>query len=440
MSYPDKAATQQAKQDMLKLNYNEDIGPGIEYIKSFEQSSPFADKLTERAIHLGYSGNPKNAEDLREFLLSFLCSEPGIINDENIRTWKNNLRNWLFPHKDAPAPMIPKKREIVYQLCFALRMNMSEAGEFFVKGYLEEPFNFKVLRESVYCYCLNNGLRYLDAAELYLKAQSIPSNDAFAPETDTATIGRMVSESHDEQAFLSYIRLNRSSFETHATTAQTMVLQIINECLPYATDDCNLHNSTEYQDAIGKRDDRVENDNGTNPNINFQIKKVEQVSISNAESLMSVIYGYYARDVHQYDGKKKSSIAASLSKDSLFPRLIRERMVCNAMHLSQIRNAKAPNWLLRSALILFNFYHFFMQAKKADCTNARALFEEFVDEMDSKLLACGFGQLYWRNPYDWMIGYCALAPDPVDELRYLIDVFFLDAISDDPEYTLPKLT
>ena len=439
MTYPAYKETQLAKQAILGLNFDEDIGPGIEYIKLFEQSSPFADKLIERAIRLGYSGTPENTDSLRAFLLNLLQNEPEIINEENIRAWKNNLRNWLVPPKNASAPMMPKSREVVYQICFALRMNMYEAGEFFVKGYFEEPFNFKELKETVYCYCLNNGLRYSDATELYHKAESIPGDDAFAPETDTATIGRMVSELHDEQAFLSYIRLNRSSFETQATTAQNIVLKIINECLPYATDDFNSHNATAHQEKIGERDERVEKDDGTDPNPNFEIEKVKHESITNAEALLSVIYGYCARDVHQKGKSKESSITKTLNKDSLFPKLIRERMICNAMHLSQIRNGKAPNWLLRNALILFNFYYFFMQAKKAGCSNDRALFDEFVDETDSKLLECGFGPLYWRNPYDWMIGSCALAPEPVDELRYLIDVFFMEAIADDPEYTLPEL-
>ena len=58
------------------------------------------------------------------------------------------------------------------------------------------------------------------------------------------------------------------------------------------------------------------------------------------------------------------------------------------------------------------------------------LFDEFVDETNELLARCGYVQLYWRNPYDWMFGYCANAidsdEDPLDQFRMLIEELYLN--------------
>lgn len=426
MKLPEYEATKIAKNVFLQFDYENQDVPGKEYIELLECTSPFADKLKERATALGYTGNLTDTEKLRAFLFLLLQEEPGIIDEKNARAWKENLRNWLVPKKDSTTPLMPGKREFVYQLCFALKMNALEAGEFFVKGYLERPYNFKNLKETAYFYCLNNGLHYADAMDLYQKAKDIPFEKNKFAETDTASIGRIVSEFHNEESFMDYIRENRWSFETGSVSAKKRISQLIELCMPYATKDYNTFNFSERQEAIARRDISVENDDGKDKNKKYEIKPVAQKTISNAETLLSVIYGYYARETRIENGKAVPIYKKTLNKDSHFPKLIRERMVSNAMQLSALQKGSAPDALIRSALILFSFYYFFSNARENGCTDTSELFGEFVDEVDAVLWECGHGQLYWRNPYDWMIGYCAKSSNPVEQLRILIDEFFLD--------------
>ena len=186
MKYPEYEATQIAQNVFLWYDFENQQVPGKEYIEALECSSPFADKLKERAVVLGYSGDLFDADALRAFLFQLLQGESGIIDEKNARVWKENLRNWLVPKKGNPAPVTPGRRESVYLLCFALRMNALEAGEFFIKGYLERPYNFKDLKETVYFYCLNNDLHYADAVKLYQTAKAIPFQKNPLAETDTA--------------------------------------------------------------------------------------------------------------------------------------------------------------------------------------------------------------------------------------------------------------
>lgn len=239
MKYPEYEATQVAQNEFLWYDFESHEVPGKEYIEELESASPFMDKLKERAIVLGYSGDLTDAEALRAFLFRLLQEEQGIIDENNSRVWKANLRNWLVPQKGNPAPVMPGKRESVYQLCFALRMNALEAGEFFIKGYLERPYNFKNLKETVYFYCLNNGLHYAEAVELYQTAKAMPFHENSFAETDTAAIGRMVCEFRDKEAFLDYIQQNRWSFETSSVSAKNKIGELIARCKQYAKTELN---------------------------------------------------------------------------------------------------------------------------------------------------------------------------------------------------------
>jgi hypothetical protein len=56
---------------------------------------------------------------------------------------------------------------------------------------------------------------------------------------------------------------------------------------------------------------------------------------------------------------------------------------------------------------------------------AGGLFDEFVTETNTILADCGYVQLYWRNPFDWLIGYCAQSIAPLDTLREFIEEYYL---------------
>lgn len=425
MKYPEYEATQLAQYNFFVYDFEKYELPGKSYIEAFAHASPFADKLKERAVQLGYSGDLSDTKSLQAFLFQLLREEQGIISEENARAWKANLRNWLVPKKNSPAPILPSKRESVYQLCFALKMNAMETGEFFLKAYLERPYNYKDLKEAVYFYCLNNGLHYADAVALYQTAQALPYDENAFVETDTATIGRMICEFHNDEMFLDYVRQNRWSFETRSLSAKKKIAELIEFCMPFAERDYNANNFSDKLEAIGARDKKVEEDNPKDPrqkNVNYDIKPVQEAKIKTAESLIAVIYGYHARSTDN----EVDNYIKTLGKDSHFPKLIRENMVSNAQQLSAIQNGTAPYAITRSALVLLSFYSFFADAKEHHSEKSVDLFDQFVDETDVVLIECGYGQLYWRNPYDWMIGYCAFAPDPIEELRLLISEFFSD--------------
>lgn len=430
MKYPEYEATQLAQDAFFWYDFEgKDVYvPEKEDIEKLNQASPFLDKLTERAIALGYSDDPADPKALQTFLFHFLKEEPGIINSENSRTWKLNLKNWIVPQKGKTAPVMPGSREPVYQLCFALKMNASETGEFFLKGYLQRPYNFKNLKEVVYFYCLNNGLRYTDAIELFEKAQAMPFEKHSLADSDTATIGRAICDFHDDESFLDYIQQNRWAFETKSMAAANKIKDLLALCKIAAIKEAYANSHNEWQDAFAKFEIfklKYAKDSRTDTEKSFDSMRPEEKTIESDETLLAIIYGYHARSTS--NGKLDYDI--TLNKGSSFPKLIRENMVVNHQQLAAIQNGEAPA-IARSALILFNFYLFFAEAQASGCADTIDLYDQFVDATNAALFECGYGQLYWRNPYDWMIGCCAHSPNPLDELRNLISTFYLDTFED----------
>lgn len=432
MRYPEYEATQIARNKIIEFTDNDpDLKlPGIEYIEELERFSPFADKLAERAAYMGYADDLSDSKSLLDFLFEQLRKEPGIITGANEKRWKDNLRNWL--KKGASAPILPSRRDDVYQLCFAFKMNEREAGEFFLKGYLERPFNYKDLKEAIYYFCLINELPYQKALELYRWAKDIPfSEDPYA-ETDTSVIGRAIYEIDKEEDFKAYIQQNRCSFESKSQSAKNTVKELFEVCKTAAQWYFKAYGQTaEKNEAEAERDDRVENHKPGDSvaDDHFKLKPVQEVNIDSPEAVLQVIYGYYARETHvvEINGEKKSILnhKETIKKASRFPSLIRKHMVSDHMQLAKVLAGSASDTLMRSAIILFQFFCFFAHAKKENNEYSEGLFDEFVGETDTILLQCGYGQLYWRNPYDWMIGYCAHSWDPIDLLHGLIKIMYL---------------
>ena len=92
---------------------------------------------------------------------------------------------------------------------------------------------------------------------------------------------------------------------------------------------------------------------------------------------------------------------------------------------AQILEKKTASYdVIRRALIMLTFYDFAANATVSDALEY-GIFDEFTDEMNTVLAECGYVQLYWRNPFDWMIGYCAMSLNPLGALRDLIDEYYL---------------
>ena len=116
-----------------------------EYLLTYKFKT-FADGLNDTLIAKGYTGDIMST-DVKTAFIKQKCTQNNVpLNPSIVKTWFTDTR-----------PISSEKsRENVYRLCFALEMNALETAEFFLKVYYECPFNYRVLDEAVYYFCLNN--------------------------------------------------------------------------------------------------------------------------------------------------------------------------------------------------------------------------------------------------------------------------------------------
>ena len=55
---------------------------------------------------------------------------------------------------------------------------------------------------------------------------------------------------------------------------------------------------------------------------------------------------------------------------------------------------------------------------------------DFYYETGLLLSQCGFEQMYARNPFDWLMLYCAKSNDPMDTFRELLMSRFINKVDD----------
>ena len=380
--YKNNNATQLAEDTFAEFEFEYSDVPGKEYIESLNTVTTFYDYTYAYAQKSGFTEDKLNADALAKFIVKLGEERNAPLSS------LNTVKNWL---KKSPPAANQAGRENVYTLCFALGLNAKETKEFFLKAYLERPFNYKNIQEAVYFFCMNNGLSYADAQKMIGKIESEPDVKNDDAEQVTEQIGYDISLMTSEDDLVKYLVTNRSGFAIQSQTASSKIKELIEECKDLAKKEYKLlHNG--------------------------------DISVENVDELLTVITGYYARETVNGEKLYKQSI----SKSKL-PELIRKNFP-QREQFKQIENGKASFDTIRKALIMLKFYSFFADAlihKAEDLENG--LFYEFVDETNELLAECGYVQLYWRNPYDWLFGYCAYgATNPLDEFKNVIDIFYLD--------------
>lgn len=381
MFYENNIDTQLAEEAFLECDFNQMDVPGKDYIESLNVVTTFYDYTYINAKKNGYVGEKIDVDALVKFIVNL-----GILNEAPLSSI-TTVKNWL---KKSPPARNQAGRENVYILCFAFKLNAKETKEFFLKAYLDRPFNYKNINEAVYFYCMNNGLNYKDARRIISRIELCPLVENEDAESITEQIGYAISLITNEDDLVTYIINNRSGFNQYNKTAENKIKELVNECKELANQECKL-----LRDAT---------------------------TVENIDELLAVITGYYARET--INGEKV--FKRSISKSKL-PELIKQNFP-QREQFKQIEKGTASFDTIRKALILLKFYSFYAdEFVKQNGEFKTGLFFEFVDETNILLAECGFVQLYWRNPYDWIFGYCATdVGNPLDQFRNIIDVFYLD--------------
>lgn len=310
------------------------------------------------------------------------------------------VTNWI--RKGEPANPNPPYRNNLYDLCFALEMSLNEVEAFFLKYYMTIPFNYKDPIDATYYYSLKMNKTYTETRKLLDTVDSFV-NDRNATDEMTNAVHYSLDEIQDDDLFLAYLRTNSFSKDKQFQTVRTEIERLVVLNAKWAESEASMRDELDDErnhHQISREDGKV-----------------------NYKELLRIIYGF---DNQSYYGKGENVGAQRLSENDYLPKRFK-RGFPRDQEFSNIKDGKASAEVCRKALVIMKFYNYFGERLKSvyDFTNRSSSeckedFEEFLAETSACLAKCGFVALYPRNPFDWMILYCAHCDDPLFIFRQVL--------------------
>lgn len=409
--------------------YDKESFPEKEYVMNLNPCNTFYEYTYKYARKNGFDGDTTETDNLAKFIFNLSKKKEATLSS------LNTVKNWL---KQSPPAKNPTGRNNVYRLCFALGLDEKETKEFFLKAYLDRPFNYKNIYESTYFFCLSNKLPFSKAESIIEKIEAEPFSANEENECITENIGYEISLITTEEDFIKFIVANRTNFASQNQTAKKEVKRLFLECLstmlklkeqekrerkskkqvrPFQDKTCRKCGKS-FVTGIGMSYAYGDYCSWTcyrhwSESPEFNITEINKQS----DELLTAITGFYARKVEK---------GGSPIEESDFPKAISHNFPREQAQFRKIWDGSATYDFIRRAIIMLTFYNFFGEALiKHENKLPQGLFEEFVDETNEILSKCGYVQLYWRNPYDWLFGYCAWAANPLDYFKGLIREYYL---------------
>lgn len=121
--------------------------------------------------------------------------------------------------------------------------------------------------------------------------------------------------------------------------------------------------------------------------------------------------------------------SAGLKKNNNIPYIVRNNFPSKKTFsdvLSEKKISTSESYdAIRKVIILLNFYHFWVNIKLGESLSKLSsdeLFEIYYDETNALLNNCGYGELYYANPYDWIF-LCSSynKKDPLEYFRSFVE-------------------
>lgn len=353
--------------------------------ETYDLQSAFKNGVIERICEIGYADDKDDISKVIDFVCAKFKEHDISIRKKDEDRTRIDVKNWL----SGGAPNDSEQsRPNVYKLCFALEMDAEQTRVFFLKKYLCRPFNLKNADEAAYYFCLNTGRSYDKAIELIEKVEELPCVPT-SENIETRLMEIPLSEITTEEDFLSYIKNHRyDKKEQHQTVAKE-IESLMEEC-----------------------------------------KKLAGVKSNDA--LLEQVLGYNERNVIVYDEESGKDKVFGISKSEL-PDAIKTNFP-RPINFSQIKNREAKDDTYRKMLMILCFFKYYISLKNAilksgvseNDMDLSEYFDEFEMTIDQLLEKCGYVQVYWRNPFDRFILLCAKQENPLDELKWLLQTYYLD--------------
>ena len=367
---------------LRKMDPDVDELPSKEFFEEYKPAELFREGIDNRLRELGYAGSQENPKEKVAFLRAqFEKNKVAPVSNAT-------LKNWLT--RDAAPRSNQPSRENVFRLCFALEMDAAQTAKFMLKSYLCRPFNYKNTEEAVYFYCLSNGKGYADARRI-IGLVECAGHAMLEEDIYTKQLGEEINAIRRESDLIDYLAAYTYPKERWHYSARQRIQRLLESCKKFARKD-PLNDPSDWAAGV----------------------YVNEPEVTSNDRLLDIIYTFKATD--------KVSDVYDL------PEALQKNWV-GKQTLYRVMNGKdVSDEVYRKTLMILFFYDFYAQYcynKTDSCVPEEmedlSLYAEFERGMDELLESCGYVRSYKRNPFDWLIFFCAAAPDPIGRFRDLID-------------------
>lgn len=358
---------------------------------------------------LGYNVEYDNVKEIRK-ALKMQYEKLGICeNVEGSIELPRTVKNWIDGDR---IDLSPTHRGNLYNLCIALELSLEETAKFFLKRFLTYPFNYKSVTDAIYFYSLKNRRSFPEIKELINRAESLERESK--ENIDTIEVYDSISEIHEDETLLAYLKKysfnKKQQFETAYNEIQIMLEETA--ILVDLENRINYHfdRDYKYEKPYSKKNGVIE--------VNYEL-------------LYKMMFEF---DYNRNDGEGlREALPDSFKKN--FPK---------GQYYNQIKNRTASADTLRRMLVILSFYNFYAGCAVRYCygndylmdsprkihdyyeyleafaENVSENYEDFYAETSGLLGKCGFVQMYRRNPFDWIVLYCAKSTDPLNSFKTLL--------------------
>ena len=301
-------------------------------------------------------------------------------------------------------------RDTAFQICFAFKLSIDKANEFFRCVQLERSFDCHTISEAVYYFGIKNKLSYQETREI-IESLKKPKKVRAVPDQQvlyTGSIRDYIDSISDKERLISYIEENIDDFAYNNVTAVKYIQELwgnISKADGLAIKEGQL--ITRSRNIYEHRENYVVSKNG-----------------SSTWTIFSQIIGLSNDMENEYATKYDRSLARLLSGNKLFP-LNADYCFPSRQNIDKlIRGETGDNEQLRKMLIFLAFYSYWVKLgiSKNDpfCTAQYGDSKRCLNTINKRLLDADYPSLYAGNPYDWLFLWALYDDNPLEAFRSYI--------------------
>ena len=346
------------------------------------QFRPFDMALTDYLVENGMIGEEATADEIVGFITE-LCKAAGIEPPRH-------RKKWFSEHKSIG-------RNTAFELCFALKLNLGQAEDFFRRVCMDRGFDGHDMTEIVYRFAIRKGLSYSKAQDILMQIPVVKTESKIREGVIfyTEMIQSEVDEMDSEEDIISYLTEAAPGFGYNNATAIRYIRSFWEEIA-----------GEDGLAAMERRDHHPyyeeDTENYGKPDSRMKVRTPKDDSLW--EIYLQVL------GLSQNEAKKickdRSLKPILTNKDFIHP--LAEKSFPDRDGLNKILNGEhVSHERVRKILILLAFYRYWAklliktgdyEVKGGELTRCEKTINNYLED-------AGYPSLYIGNPYDWLILY-----------------------------------